>query len=466
MENFWSAKKEAKWSMMALIVILLVFFLIAGRGLFVVREGDENVYSYMGKLVAGGELPYRDFFFAHPPVQLLVIAPVFLLFGYHALILKIVSLLCMAASGILVYLIARKAHTEWSGVIASALFLLSYSVLFNATIGWGIEIAVLFLLLGYYFIERMPLLGGVFFGLAAMTRMITLVAIAIIFIWMALKERKKPRSAAIGFCISFFFPTVILLAAFGRKFLMDVYLFHFLKPSYAANNLPEYWNVAVLNWPLFAAAFLFLVLFAFGKTRLRVPCVIVVGYLGILLLAKTLFGYYFLPAFAFMAVIGGIAIVELIGMMWERKAVTLAFCLGLSLTLVWNLAADAAFLSQQGFSGFSRAGEIAQFINDNFEQGPQFLGDESITPLLALITGKKIAFNAVDTNDQTFSSGAQSLTGLLEKVRQDKGNIIFLGRTTQGITTFQETRDFLNEQCAFEAQFKDDEVGAVLIYRC
>src|SRR3989338_8483474 len=167
MENFWSAKKESKWSMLALIVILLVFFLIAWRGLFVVREGDENVYFYMSHLVAGGDLPYKDFFFAHPPLQLLVIAPVFLFFGYNALILKLISLLCMAASGILVYLITKKAHTEWSGVIASALFLLSYSVLFNATIGWGIEIAILFLLLGYYHIEHRPLLGGILLGLAA-----------------------------------------------------------------------------------------------------------------------------------------------------------------------------------------------------------------------------------------------------------------------------------------------------------
>ena len=451
---------------MVLCAILLLFLAVASPGLWAVQAGDENVYFYMGKLVSGGSLPYKDFFFAHPPLQLLVIAPFFMMFGYNAVLLKLVSLLCMAASGMLVYLITRKAHGAWSGVLAAALFLLGYSVLFNATIGWGVEIALLFLLLGYHTIGRRPLLAGVLLGLAAMTRLIALVAIALLFIWVAIQDRRKAGRIAMGFGIGFVIPTLILIVAFGRSFLDPVYLFHFLKTAHEGGNLAEYWSMITLNWPLFGAALLLLPLLAMGKARLTFPAIAAAGYLVSLLFVKTLFGYYFLPALAFMAMAGGAAIVGIMETMRQKRVAAWSVGAILVLGYGWNLAADASFLFQEGFSGFSRVGDVEAYIGGHFGDGMPLVGDDSITPLMALRTGRSIAFNAVDTNDQAFSSGAQSLGGLLERIKGQKGGIIFLARTTQGIAGFPETRGLLNNHCAFEAQLTDKELGGILIYRC
>ena len=43
-------------------VIFIAFIGIVSKGLAVAQPGDENVYYYMGKLVAEGSVPYRDFF--------------------------------------------------------------------------------------------------------------------------------------------------------------------------------------------------------------------------------------------------------------------------------------------------------------------------------------------------------------------------------------------------------------------
>ena len=166
---------------------------------------------------------------------------------------------------------------------------------------------------------------------------------------------------------------------------------------------------------------------------------------------KTLFGYYFLPALAFMAMAGGAAIVGIMETMRQKRVAAWSVGAILVLGYGWNLAADASFLFQEGFSGFSRVGDVEAYIGGHFGDGMPLVGDDSITPLMALRTGRSIAFNAVDTNDQAFSSGAQSLGGLLERIKGQKGGVIFLARTTQGIAGFLETRGLL---------------GGILIYRC
>ena len=58
-------------------LIFLVFSAIALKGLFVAQPGDENVYYYMGKMVSEVYVPYRDFFYAHPPLQFYIMSPIF-----------------------------------------------------------------------------------------------------------------------------------------------------------------------------------------------------------------------------------------------------------------------------------------------------------------------------------------------------------------------------------------------------
>ena len=47
-------------------------------------ESRENIYFYDAWLMSQGELPYRDFFFAHPPLGLIPGWLVFVLLGEFA----------------------------------------------------------------------------------------------------------------------------------------------------------------------------------------------------------------------------------------------------------------------------------------------------------------------------------------------------------------------------------------------
>ncbi len=45
-----------------LALLLVIFFLIELKGVMHYDNVDENIYFYMGKLIAEGKTPYADFF--------------------------------------------------------------------------------------------------------------------------------------------------------------------------------------------------------------------------------------------------------------------------------------------------------------------------------------------------------------------------------------------------------------------
>ena len=65
------------------LIVALVFIIIEAKGLTQVGPGDENVYFYMAKAVSEGQMPYRDFFYAHPPLHIFALATLIKIFGVN-----------------------------------------------------------------------------------------------------------------------------------------------------------------------------------------------------------------------------------------------------------------------------------------------------------------------------------------------------------------------------------------------
>ena len=136
----------------------------------------------------------------------------------------------------------------------------------------------------------------------------------------------------------------------------------------------------------------------------------------------------------------------------------------LTLIFAWNLAADVLFLEKVGFKGFERGKDLIEFINLVSDKETLLFGDDSVVPLLALLTDKKIAFDFVDTNNEVFLSGLADLGGMLDRL---KGNdVLFMIRSRQGISYFNAVKWFLNQNCEFLSQFHDKTEGSYIVYRC
>jgi hypothetical protein len=121
-------------------------------------------------------------------------------------------------------------------------------------------------------------------------------------------------------------------------------------------------------------------------------------------------------------------------------------------------------LEKIGFKGFERGNELGDFVIANSNNDTLLFGDDSVVPLLALITNKKIALEVVDTNNQVFISEVVNLKNILNNLKGR--DVIFIIRSTQGISYFDDVKVFLNKNCDFLSKFHDKIEGSYLVYRC
>lgn len=447
-----------KQSYALLFLFAVVFVLITFKGLKTAQPGDENVYYYMGKLVSEGKIPYKDFFLAHPPFHIYLIAPIFKVFGFNIIVLKLIPLLSTLITAFFIFKIAQK-FGNMEAVMASLLFLSSYSVMFNSVFSFGIDAAAMFLVIGVYFFFNRGnyLLSGLFFGLAAITRLLALVPIAVILLYFLFSGKRAFFKLSSGFLMIFLLANAIFFLV-SNSYFSYVYGYHLQKTFGGKENFREYIDIVKLNWLLFFSALLFI--FAKAKRQLGLFAYISLSYLLFLMALKKIFGFYFLVIFPFLAIIGGYSIINLTKEL--SKKLKIAIMLIFAILFVWNTSSDILFLEKIGFSGFERGRDLMDFINLNSNDTLLF-GDDSAVPLLALATDKRIALDFVDTNNQVFVSGTKDLSRVLADLKGKR--LLFIIRDRQGISGFMEVREFL-KNCSFLSQFHDKLEGNYLVYRC
>ena len=443
-----------------LLVFIIAFVLISFKGLKTAQPGDENVYYYVGKLASEGKLPYRDFFFAHPPLHIYLIASVYKIFGFNILVLKLIPLTSTLITAFFIFKIAQR-FGNIGAIAAFLLYLFSYSVMFNSVFSFGIELAAMFLIIGVYFLldKNNYWIAGLFFGLAGITRLLSLVPIAIILIFALISNKKNFLKLSSGFLAVFLVVNGIFALSAG-DYMAFAYKYHLQKTFGGKENLKEYYDIIKLNWILFFSAFLFV--FVKDKKKLSLFAAISIVYLLFLFGLKKIFGFYFLVVFPFLAIIGAYSLVNLISAMPKRLKI--AALVIFTSVFIWNFSSDVLFLEKIGFSGFERGKDLADFIALNSNEETMLFGDDSVTPLLALQTNKRIALDFVDTNNQVFVSGVKDLNTLLDDLKGK--NLLFVIRDRQGISYFREVREFLSKNCEFLSQFHDKLEGNYLVYKC
>ena len=455
-------KNKLTYSLFLLFIIIFVIVIL--KGLITSQPGDENVYYYMGKLINEGKIPYKNFFYAHPPLHLYLIALIYKIAGFNIVILKLIPLISTLISAFFIFKIAKEKFDNTEAILSSLLFLFSYSIMFNSVFSFGIEIATMFLLIGMYFFmnKKNYILSGIFFGLASVTRLLSLVPVFIIFLIVLLSSKKNFLKLSSGFLIIFLLVNGIFALMLGNDYLTPVYKFHLLKTWDSQENIKEYIDIIKLNWILFLSALL--IIFVKDKKPINIFLLISIIYLLFLMSLKKLFGFYFITIFPLLALIGGYSIVNLFRQLNFPKKSKIFVLIIFFLIFSWNLISDTLFLEKVGFKGFERGKDLIDFINSISNHGTLLFGDDSVVPLLALITNKEIALDFVDTNNQVFITGIRNINNILSDLKGK--DIIFIIRSKQGISYFDEVKQFLNKNCEFMSQFHDKIEGSYLVYRC
>jgi hypothetical protein len=249
-------KRGMEWA--ALIVIFGLFILLKTHGMRA-SATDENIYFYDGWLMTRGLLPYRDFFFAHPPVHLLFPAAWIGAFGFDVIALKTLAPLATLITGVFVHRIGREHIGVAGGILAPLLFLFASETLKASTNLTGVNLTGMFITAGLWAVLReREGLGGALFALAASTGFYAMAGFMAVLVLLPWRGRSAFSRFALGFGVVFGGIALVSWGIGGEAYLDQVYRYHGLKPD-KFDRLPvlgpEGGGLSAIHHNLFVAFF-------------------------------------------------------------------------------------------------------------------------------------------------------------------------------------------------------------------
>jgi len=457
---------KTAWSIFALLI--LTFFLIEIKGLNHYDPGDEHIYFHRAELLADGIIPYKDFFFAHPPMQLFIAAPIIKLFGFNFILLKSIPLIATIISALFLFLLMKK-FSKIKAILVVVLFLFAYNVMLEATYFLGINLTTMFLVISLYFLfEKKYLAAGLSSGFAGITGLYALIPVAVIFVFLFIdflkKQNKKPFfNFLMGFSIIFVLVNLIFILLYGNNYLTPVYKYHLLKPKVISSTISTFYNIIKSNIILFASAFLFV--FAREKRKFSLIISISLIYLLFLTQLTKIFNFYFILLFPFLAILGSSALVDLYKKYKIKKNIKLVIASIFSIIILINIIFSSAHLIKFDFVDFQSLGKISDFVKENSESNELIFGDDSSIALISKFSDRKIALYDIDTNEMTFISGIINLEQTINRLKKENVKFVIV-RPLYGIGALEEFSDYLNKECTLAKWFKDYYYGDFLIYDC
>jgi 4-amino-4-deoxy-L-arabinose transferase-like glycosyltransferase len=116
------ASKSALYAPVKLFAILLAAAFILR--IFYCRHlyQDDGLWLTAAEELLRGKALYREIYFDKPPVLPLVYALLFRIFGVHLLVIRLFSILYLAATALMLYLFGSRLHDRRAGLLAAVLF--------------------------------------------------------------------------------------------------------------------------------------------------------------------------------------------------------------------------------------------------------------------------------------------------------------------------------------------------------
>ncbi len=256
-----------EWAVVTISVLL--FWLLKTHGLHA-SATDENIYFYGAHLLSQGVWPYRDFFFAHPPLHLVVPALLFALFGFDLLLAKLISVVASLLTGLCLLDIGRRYLGKVAGITALIGFLFGYQVLQASTNLTGINLTTMWMVFGLWaFLRRRFLLAGIMLALSICTGFYAIAAaLALLCLAFFYGNRRQFFRLVASFSIVALLINGVFLAIGGEGYLDGVYRYHLAKIQ--RDLLPEV-LINIYYHPLLIWSFLVAPPLAFAVRALRLP---------------------------------------------------------------------------------------------------------------------------------------------------------------------------------------------------
>jgi len=413
---------EKSKNILIYIFVFFVIFVFIGLKLInlTARFGDHNVYFYMAKAVLDGSVPYRDFLLADPPLLVLILAGLRIIFGNFLLLYQILPVLFEAATAFLLFLLLKKQGNLFAFFVP-LFYLFSFSVLAISDFLTGVQLVMLFSISGIFFWKKkMPFLSGVFWAMACLIKLYAAPAFLGFVIYIFFEKNKK---ALFKFILGAVVPVVIIIAPFLFLALPQMFkqliVLHFNRPA-GLNKFDVFSFFLLREWLLIASAFLGI--YFSRKREFFLPFFLTLIFL---LLFQDIYYAYFGSIVAYLVIFA----IVFINWLWlkseKSRNVAIFLIIVYSIFILSSMGYyQSAFYN---YNRFTNAQEVADFVKtlpDNLD----IYGSHEIVPLVALLSQRKIFGNYIETNSQAFAAGALNLEEVSEKAV--KAGVFFIARIT------------------------------------
>ena len=394
------------------ITLILVLLILAIIKILLVHPtySDENFYFNVAKHILYYSLPYRDFFFAHPPIQIFILSSIYKVFGVSFTIGKLLTIVYSSVCVLLTYSIAKKLFGIKPAFFSSMLFVISPPFIAFSDISCGMWGVMLFLLMSIFFILKKRLfISSVFFTIAFFTRYITIFYIPVILTILYLKRLKAIRFISVTLILT----TILFLSlvfAFKNNYLKQTLIYHLSKR--------QTWQIEqYLDMGLF-----FVILGIFSIVigiEIKNRCMTLIGLstlivdVLLLLSLKEIYYHYFLLSVPIYLVASS-KIFEL-----DYNVVKFVILAILLLSFIHNYQTISFYINPSYAKKFYF---ISNIVNMSTYSDNKIFGEPVMTNYVSFITGRKISGNYVDSYIQHIKFEGVAKT--IQKLNQEKPEII------------------------------------------
>lgn len=397
-------------------LIFFIFFIFSIK-LFLLHPtaSDETTYINMAKEVLKGKLPYKDFFFAHPPFQLFWLAFIFKIFGLNFFTAKFFCLVISFSSLFLLYLIGEELFDNKIAFLSTIFLLFWPGFLIFSGHEYGMwEIFFLLLLSVYFILKNREGVAGFLFSLGIFFRYLIILYIPFLLIFSKLMKKNIKR-----FFFHLFFSTMtiffIIYLIFGFNFFDNSILFQ-ISTKLFEDKMPKL-VFQYLDLGYFSLFFALLsAVFAYWKKNkilLLLSLYPIAIDLLVLAFLKTVIYHYFLLSLPFVMLATSKTFLES-----KENSIKVLILLIFSLSAYHNLASFEFYFNSKNSAYML---EIAEFVKKETSLDDSIFGEPVVMNYVSFVTGRRISAFLLDSYPRHLSYEGEQI--VLEKIRQDQPKV-------------------------------------------
>jgi hypothetical protein len=243
----------------------------------------------------------------------------------------------------------------------------------------------------------------------------------------------------------------------GSDYVNSVYGYHLSKPSEESNEFIVLGRLVRVNMLLFVAFFAYVLRRTFFRyKKFNVLFMIVLMYIFFLVSLQSIFGFYSMIIFPFLAVLGGSSL----GWIGKKNKGILVIVI---LLMVFSAGWSVNKYVKYDFQDFENADEVADFIESNSDESDTIYGDDSVTTLLALLSDRRITADFADSNNFVFRSGVVNLGETIDTLKKERVKFIIVYKLKTATHTgrfgpafIDEFYEFAVDKCKVAKVFKEE----------